>query len=188
MVSQWKLPYEKIPIDTEGVKFFAARIPRLEIEDEAHKNEHGIEVLLPFLLWANPQLKVVPIVIGDAELSDLELLASTLTEWRTDVVEQDGRAPLFVISSDLNHFSDETENRRRDELALDQLRAGNPEGLFQTFIENDISMCGMRPAVAILSASNSDWEGDVEITKYDTSAKVSGDSSRVVGYAGALLK
>ena len=25
------------------------------------------------------------IVIGDAELSDLELLASTLTEWRTDV-------------------------------------------------------------------------------------------------------
>lgn len=112
LVSQWKLPYEKIPIDTEGVKFFASRIPRLEIEDEAHKNEHGIEVLLPFLLWANPQLKVVPIVIGDAELSDLELLASTLTEWRTDV----------------------------------------------------------------------------EITKYDTSAKVSGDSSRVVGYAGALLK
>jgi AmmeMemoRadiSam system protein B len=79
-------------------------------------------------------------------------------------------------------------NRRRDELALDQLRAGNPEGHFQACIQNDINMCGMSPAVAILSALNSEREGDVEITKYDTSAKVSGDSSRVVGYAGALLK
>ena len=88
----------------------------------------------------------------------------------------------------MNHFANEEENRRRDQLAIDRLTAADSKGLFETCRTNDISMCGLRPAVAVLDALNEERTAEVEITGYDTSARVSGDTSRVVGYAGAILR
>ena len=58
--------------------------------------------------------------------------------------------PLLVISSDMNHFADDTENRRRDALALEALERNDPQGLLQICQEENISMCGQLPAALIL--------------------------------------
>ncbi|NNE90565.1 MAG: AmmeMemoRadiSam system radical SAM enzyme [Verrucomicrobiales bacterium] len=184
----WKLPHESVSVDQEAVSFLSDRVPALKIDTEAHREEHGIEVILPFLLWANPRIKVVPIVLGSAEFDELGPLANALAKWRAVATERDGHPPLFVISSDMNHFGTEEENRRLDEMALEPFRKADSRGLFDTCVKNAISMCGLRPAVAILEALNQERHCDVEITQYDTSATVSGDTNRVVGYAGALLK
>ncbi|MCB1087983.1 MAG: AmmeMemoRadiSam system protein B, partial [Verrucomicrobiae bacterium] len=92
------------------------------------------------------------------------------------------------VSSDMNHFANDTENRRRDALALEQLQAADPQGLYDVCRENRISMCGLRPAVAVVRALEQERRPEVEVTRYDTSARVSGDPSRVVGYAGAVLR
>ena len=95
--------------------------------------------------------------------------------------------PLIVISSDMNHFADDATNRELDALALDELRGGNPRGLFDVCIDNKISMCGMRPAIATMGALRHSASIAPEIIAYDTSASTNGDKSRVVGYAGALI-
>lgn len=184
----WELPGGVVPVDTEGVSFLAERVSGLEIEREAHRQEHGVEVLLPFLRRSNPSIRIVPIAIGAADPESLRPLAAALADWRKQARDTLGRPPLLVISSDMNHFADDEETRRRDRLALERLGAADPFGLFKTCLTNDISMCGLRPAVAVLQALNLERTAQVEITAYDTSATASGDTNRVVGYAGAVFR
>jgi hypothetical protein len=48
-------------------------------------------------------------------------------------------------------------------------------------------MCGLGPAVAMLTALNALGAKKAELVKYATSADVSRDRSAVVGYAGMIF-
>jgi AmmeMemoRadiSam system protein B/AmmeMemoRadiSam system protein A len=180
----WEWPGGKLEVAGEWADFLAARCPRLVREDEAHRDEHGCEVLLPFLHRRNPFVRIVPIAIGAASYEDLTPLAEALAALREEL----GERLLLVISSDMNHFADDEENRRLDALALDPLEAGDARGIYDTCLNHRISMCGMRPAVAVLRALEKERHPSIEITGYETSARVTGDTSRVVGYAGAVME
>ena len=68
-----------------------------------------------------------------------------------------------------------------------QLLALNPRALYDTCRDENISMCGLGPAVAMLTALNMLGTKKPELVKYATSADVSGDRSAVVGYAGMIF-
>jgi AmmeMemoRadiSam system protein B len=73
-------------------------------------------------------------------------------------------------------------------MALAALEKGDPEALYETVNEHNISMCGVLPAVIVLETLR-----ELGMSKqgkrigYATSADVTGDPSRVVGYAGMLF-
>lgn len=180
----WEWPGRKLDVAGEWADFLVSRCPRLLRENEAHREEHGSEVLLPFLHRRNPFVRIVPIAIGAASYDDLAPLAEALAAMREEL----GERLLLVISSDMNHFADDVENRRLDALALDPLEAGDARGLYETCLNHRISMCGMRPAVAVLRALETERHPSIEITGYETSARVTGDTSRVVGYATAVME
>ena len=180
----WQLPHATIPVATKWATFLADHCPGLQRENAAHQAEHGCEVLLPFLHRRNPKLQIVPIAIGAADYDDLTPLAEALAALRVEL----GEKLLLVISSDMNHFADDIENRRRDALALEKFQANDPRGLFDVCRENDISMCGLRPAVAVMLALKKESPPVIEVTRYETSARITSDTHRVVGYAGALLR
>src|SRR5207248_8304285 len=114
--------------------------------------EHGIEVLLPFLLRLRPDLHIVPIVLGNCDFDLLGVLARELAAIRRDAIASNQEPPLLIISSDMNHFATEPENRRRDQLALDAMQTGNPRQLFETCMTHGISMCGLLPAITIMQS------------------------------------
>jgi AmmeMemoRadiSam system protein B len=96
--------------------------------------------------------------------------------------------PLLVISSDMNHFATDAENRRLDALAIEAMQRCDPEGLYETVIEHNISMCGVLPAVIVLDTLRRlGTLSRAQQVDYGTSADVTGDVSRVVGYAGMLF-
>ncbi len=71
---------------------------------------------------------------------------------------------------------------------MSALETGAPELLYNTVRENEISMCGVLPAVIVLETLRLLGKlSRTERTGYATSADVTGDTSRVVGYAGMLL-
>ena len=78
-------------------------IPDLRREPMAHSEEHSSEVLLPFLHSIRPDVRVVPITIGRANLTETRQLAEGLGKARDDLDEP----PLVIISSDMNHFADD---------------------------------------------------------------------------------
>ncbi len=180
----WSIPGATLPGDLPLARRLAESIPGLTLDAAAHAREHAIEVELPFIARLAPTTKIVGIVIGSGDLARCRQFATGLAE----VIRSLPDLPLLVISSDMNHFASDAENRRLDELALAAMETLDPERLYETATNKRISMCGLLPAVIVmetlrlLSRLNT-----IERVAYATSADVSGDKSRVVGYAGMLL-
>jgi hypothetical protein len=87
----------------------------------------------------------------------------------------------------MSHYLPEAEARRRDRVALDALVAGDAAQLVAIVDAQDITMCGARPAAAMLAYARARGAGPPEIVAYTTSGEAFGDRARVVGYAGAIV-
>jgi len=181
----WSLPGVTIESNRELAKQLASEIDGLELDAAAHQQEHGIEVELPLLAKLAPESKVVGITIGEANLAECKQLGSQLAEVLRGLETQ----PLLVISSDMNHFATDEVNRQLDALALEALEKLDPDHLYQVVTGNEISMCGLRPAVIVLECLKQLGQlSGCQQVGYATSADVSGDTSRVVGYAGVTFQ
>ncbi len=121
--------------------------------------------------------------LGTWELSILRAVGAAVAE----TVRTLGRRCLVLASSDLNHFANLAETRRLDELALERVRALDPEGLLEVVTREEISMCGAGAVAALLAAARDLGARRAEVVDHTTSAEASGDTERVVGYAGVLL-
>ncbi len=181
----WSIPGSSIPSDPAVAKDLAAAIPGLKRDAAAHRQEHAIEVELPFLAKLAPASRVVGVAIGGGTWERCVEFATGLAT----VIRGLPAPPLLVISSDMNHFAGDAENRRLDEIALQAMTELDPAKLLETVQEHNISMCGVLPAVIVMEALRQlGGLQTVERVNYATSAEASGDTSRVVGYAGVLLR
>jgi AmmeMemoRadiSam system protein B len=170
--------------DTELAAKMVEGVNALELDAGAHQDEHGIEVQLPILEKVAPNIKVVGVALHGGSWADIQQAATELAA----VLRSLDTQPLLVISSDMNHYASDAENRRRDRLALDALATCDPQNLLQTCRQHDISMCGVIPAALVMETLHQlGHEFKVQELEYATSGDVSGDRSQVVGYAGVLL-
>lgn len=180
----WTIPGHQLPADPELARKLTEAIPGLVLDASAHREEHAIEVELPFIARLAPATKVVGIVIGHGDLESCRLFATGLA----GVLRSLDPRPLLLISSDMNHFATDDENRRLDAMALEELEKLNPQALYETCQRHHISMCGLLPAVIVLETLKKLGKPkQAERVDYATSADVIGDKSRVVGYAGMLF-
>jgi len=179
----WRTPLGDAPIDEALAGALRKASPLLREDSVAHSAEHSLEVQLPFLQVLVPGFTFVPVALGTVRFEDLvtvgEALARILETAKEDV--------LLLTTSDLNHYEDDSTTRVKDHKAITQLLARNPRGLFDTCRNEDISMCGLGPAVAMLTALNALGAKKSDLVKYATSADVSGDRDAVVGYAGMIF-
>ena len=181
---RWLLPGGEMASDPALAAQLAQAITGLELDATPHRQEHAIEVQLPLLARLAPQARVVGITIGGGEFASLRRFAEQMAGLLRDLPER----PLLVISSDMNHFADDAETRRLDRLALDAMESLDPQRLYETVRHHDISMCGMLPAVIVMETLRQlDGLHRCELVGYATSADTTGDTQRVVGYAGMLL-
>ena len=185
--NSWNLPNsEPFLADQSLVRAIADRIEGLELDASAHASEHAIEVMLPILEGIQPSERPVisAIVMRGATIQEIDKFSEQLASVLADLPE----LPLLVISSDLNHYQPEAENRRRDEMALEAMKKGDAEYLLETCRKNDISMCGVVPAAIVLKTLQRLGKSfRVEQIAYSNSATYGGDNSRTVGYGGVAL-
>jgi AmmeMemoRadiSam system protein B len=182
----WKLPGAAVPIDEElatAVVAEAQGVRGCRADGEAHVFEHAIEVLVPLLLARQPALRLVPVVVAGLTTDESIALGQALARATRRV----GGDILVVASSDMSHYLPEAETRRRDEAALAALVTGDPTQLADAVIKHDVSMCGVRPACAMLSYARELKAGRPELVGYTTSGAAFGDYSQVVGYAGVIV-
>jgi AmmeMemoRadiSam system radical SAM enzyme/AmmeMemoRadiSam system protein B/AmmeMemoRadiSam system protein A len=180
----WQLPGATMAADTELAQELCRAISGLEMDAAAHQREHAIEVELPLLARLAPRTKVVGIAIGHGDLDACRRFAEGLA----DVLKNRAERPLLLISSDMNHFATDAENRRLDGLALAALDHADAAEVYETVTAHQISMCGVLPAVIVLETLRLlGGTRKAERVAYATTADVTGDTSRVVGYAGMLF-
>lgn len=180
----WSIPSGEVRSDPDLAARLAEGVDLLELDAAAHIPEHSIEVQLPILARLAPSARVVGIALHGGGLEAVQRSAEQLAA----VLSELPKLPLLVVSTDMNHYADEATTRRVDRMALDALESLDPAGLYETVHQNRISMCGVLPAVLVMETLKRLGRlNRIESVGYTTSAEASGDSSRVVGYAGALM-
>jgi AmmeMemoRadiSam system protein B len=179
----WELPGGGLAVDEELAGALLASDTRLAADYAAHAGEHSLEVVLPFLWVKNPATRIVPVVVAEFNptvLSDVAVsMASVLKNWPKPV--------SIVVSSDMSHYVSHDAARGLDALALAEIKALRPMGLFSVVRDRGITMCGVLPMTLALFLAREMGAETAEVTAYATSGEVSGDMQHVVGYAGVLI-
>ena len=181
---EWVTPLGRVPIDAALADALKESCPELTEDADAHRFEHSAEVQLPFLQVRHPHPAIVPIAIGTWRHD----LLSSLGDAIAAVVAAHPEPVLIIASSDMNHYESDAVTRIKDQKAIRQILALQPQSLHETVQREDISMCGMGPAFAMLTAANALGADTAELVRYATSGDVSGDRDRVVGYAAIIVQ
>ena len=179
----WETPLGDVPIDGEFAANLKRTCPLLQEDTAAHRNEHAAEVELPFLQVLQPHLKFVPIAVGTSQFGALEQLGIAIA----DVIAAQNSRVLIVASSDMNHYESDAITRVKDHRAIEPILRLDARALHDTVTQEDISMCGFGPAVAMLTATKKLGASRAELVKYATSGDISNDRDLVVGYAGIIV-
>ena len=183
MADEWSFPFGNVPVDRELADLIIDHTD-LESDDLAHREEHSLEVQVPFLWRRNPDLALTPVALGVHDLEELK----TIGEGIARAISELDEPVLIVASTDMSHQIPIDEAKRMDHMAIDKILALNPSGLYDTVFANDISMCGVIPTTAALFAANACGASRATLVRYTTSADATGDTSSVVGYAGIIVE
>ncbi|BAJ00798.1 AmmeMemoRadiSam system protein B [Shewanella violacea] len=167
--SHFCTPLGDLPIDRAGAAKLAAD-DAVTISNIPHKEEHSLEVELPFLQHCLDEFELLPILVGEIAPEPMASLLNLV--WGGDET-------LIVISSDLSHFHPYDEAKRLDQDTCQKILANN----------SDISSeqaCGCRSLNA-LSLQLIRHNLDITQLSYrnsgDCAASYGADKKRVVGYA-----
>jgi AmmeMemoRadiSam system protein B len=182
--SAWQTPLGSVTADTELGRDLLRRFPSLQEDSTAHRSEHAIEVQLPFLQARRGDLSFVPIAVGTSKFEVLQGLGEALA----DAILGQEEKVLIIASSDMNHYESDAVTRVKDHKAIARVLALDPRGLWEVVINDDVSMCGFGPAIAMLTAAKRMGATSAELVRYATSGDISGDREQVVGYAGIIVK
>jgi AmmeMemoRadiSam system protein B len=179
----WRTPFGDVVIDARLADALMAKTKLLAEDARAHAREHSLEVQLPFLQRLLGDFTFVPICLGAHRYDYADEIGRAIA----DVLKEE-RDPIAILaSSDLNHYEDQRETLRKDQLAIDQVLARNPRELWRVVDAYDVSMCGFIPTTTMLVAVNALGAANARLIKHATSGDVNGDYSHVVGYASILI-
>jgi AmmeMemoRadiSam system protein B len=182
--TMWVTPLGGVAADTELSTRLLHRVLALREDSAAHQTEHAIEVQLPFLQTLQPDLSIVPIVIGTRDVDVLRELGKALAE----VISSREEKVLIIASSDMNHYESDAITRIKDHKAIERVLALDPRGLQEIVTTESISMCGVGPTIVMLTAAKLLGATSATLINYATSGDVSGDYESVVGYAGITVE
>jgi len=148
-----------------------------------HREEHSLEMQLPFLQRLVPGLRLVPLLMGSQAREEVDALVAALSsalEGRGDV--------LLVASSDLSHYHPAAVANELDARVVARVREFDPEGLMDRLESFHGHACGGGPMVAVMKAARALGASRASVLRYaDSGDAPEGDKSHVVGYLAAAL-
>ena len=157
---------------------------------EVHAKEHSVEVQLPFVQVLFPSALIVPVVIGEPDVSMCNRFGQVLA----NAIK--GRNTLIVASSDLSHyppFEDAVTVDRQTLGAIARLDLKELSLQIQTSMRGKYRnlatcACGEAPVMVAMAASKAMGATRGIVVSYANSGDVAvGDQSRVVGYGSVLF-
>jgi AmmeMemoRadiSam system protein B len=163
-------PLGTIPIDQNAVEQLQ-QLEEVGFLEQAHAQEHSLEVQLPFLQIVLGDFQLVPMVIGDARPETVGAVLELL--WG-------GPETLIVISSDLSHYHDYPTAQHMD---------GATSRAIETLRYEDIGYeqaCGRNPLNGLLWAARRKGL-HIDTVDLRNSGDTAGPRDQVVGYGAYLL-
>lgn len=158
-------PLGTVPVDHSAFATIST-IPGVVLLDQAHAEEHSLEVQLPFLQSILDDFSVVPLVVGDIDAAQVAKVIEKL--WGSNET-------LIIVSSDLSHFLTYDEANALDQQTCCAVEQLNPEAIGYE------QACGRTPMKGLLELAR-DKALKVDTIELCNSGDTAGDRNRVVGY------
>lgn len=175
-------PRGEIPIDEDLAKALLAADDVMLDEPSPHRDEHSLEMQLPFLQHLVPGLRIVPLLMGSQDRAEVEALARALGRALHE------RDALLVASSDLSHYHPATVANELDAKVVGDVARLDPEALMARLESFHGHACGGGPMVAVLRAARARGATVATVLRYaDSGDAGDGDKRRVVGYLAAAV-
>jgi AmmeMemoRadiSam system protein B len=179
----WETPLGMLPIDEELAAGLLDAAAGVHDAPAPHRDEHSLEMQLPFLQHLVPGLRIVPVMLGTQTRPEVDALAERLARAvgrRTDVV--------LVASSDLSHYHPAPAANRLDALVVGDVERFDPEGLMTRLEDSWEHACGGGAIVAVMRACRALGADRATLLRYaDSGDAGEHDKSRVVGYMAAAF-
>lgn len=191
---EWMTPFGTTAIN----EIIAKQIHRdiIDLDENAHKYEHSIEVQLPFLQYivGNKNFNFVPICMGMQDLATSQEVGAILA----NVIRDSDENIVIIASTDFSHAgfnysSMPPENiridefaKKQDKLAIEQILKMDSKALIETVEKKNITMCGYGPVIVLITAAKQLGATKAELLKYGTSYEVQ-PSTSCVGYGSIVL-
>jgi AmmeMemoRadiSam system protein B len=147
---------------------------------EGHRQEHAIEVQIPFLQTVLTNFKIVPIVMGD----QVEIFVDDLAN---QIAKAADATTLIVASSDLSHFYPKKKAYELDSIVAKHISDFDYEKLQKDLNNRRCEACGGGPIVVLMKAAGLLNKTKSLLLNRSDSGDVSGDNSEVVGYLSAAV-
>jgi hypothetical protein len=177
----YRTPLGDVPIAKDFAEALSDRDENFATIWDGHGSEHALEVELPFLQVIWPEVRLVPVVMGEQSWQFCQLLGEHLASLAE-------RFPMFLLaSSDLSHYHSYDDAVEIDRRFISHLKNFDPETLYEA-LENDVcEACGGGPVVATMIAAKALGAEKVDVLCYQNSGDISGERSMVVGYLAATF-
>jgi len=176
----YETPIGEIPIEKEISKFIVDNSETIFFGNMGHKEEHALEVQLPFLQVIRNNLSIVPIVIGDQSIQYILELTKSLAKVVDDKT-------VIIASSDLSHFHSKEKASELDNVIVDRINNFEFQELYNDLALKNCEACGGGGIVALLETASIIGKNKAEVLSYTDSGNVSNDFSSVVGYLSAVV-
>lgn len=167
-----------VRVDNEVVHRLLYNNRAIKHARRAHKNEHSIEVQLPYLqYWLTNPFKIVPMVIGSVTKEKLELLAEILKPYFTP-------DNLFIISSDISKFAFNSNSIKN------AITGNSVDQLFEIVsptatngYKSSVVPTGWNSVLAMLSVTSGNENISVESVK-----NISNADNELLGYHSYIIR
>ncbi len=191
---EWMTPFGTTQINETIAKQLRRDI--IDMDENAHKYEHSIEVQLPFLqfLVGNKNFDFVPVCMGMQDIKTSQEIGTIIA----NVIKDSDEDVVVIASTDFTHAGFNYNSmppvgmrvdkyaEKQDKLAIEKILKLDSKGLINTVEKNNITMCGYGPVAALITATKKLGAKKAELLKYGTSYEVQPGSS-CVGYAAIAI-
>jgi len=122
----WETPLGVVDTDAEFV-----RALDIETDEASHRDEHSIEVQVPFIKYRFPRAQIAPVMMGEQDYPG----AIRLGEKILAAVRQTKREVRIVASSDFSHYVPEQKAKDNDLFAIEPLKTLDTKEFYRRIAE-----------------------------------------------------
>jgi AmmeMemoRadiSam system protein B len=177
----YRTPLGDVPIHGEIRDALVNQSPLIELSEVGHREEHCLEVQLPFLQRVLGEFSIVPMIIGNQTKEICLSLGNAIAK------ATEGKNVLLVASSDLSHYHPYDAAVSLDRRVIDQVEAFDELALMAQLDMETVEACGGGPVVSVMHAAKLLGANQSRVLFYCNSGDITGDKSAVVGYLSAAF-
>ncbi|MDD5331955.1 MAG: AmmeMemoRadiSam system protein B [Candidatus Nanoarchaeia archaeon] len=193
-LEDFETPFGKIKTDIGFGKELMSKCKFLKNDEQAHVNEHSIEVQLPFLQYVSrdklKDLRIVPILISEFDYEKCKKLG-----WAIGEIDEN---TVVIVSSDFTHYGKhygyipflDNVKKRMYEMDLDAINAItdlNSRKFLDHLEKTNATICGAGAILAGIEAFKGLDCDKGNLLRYYTSGDLT-NYDNAVGYAAIVFK